>query len=84
MFGEDDCGGLESEGLLPGFKKELGFVVPPRAVGGGDDGFAEGGDGRRRAVENVVPVMSFGAIFYLRVAPVPWSKKTEARSHTYA
>lgn len=69
VFGEDDGRALESEGLLARLKEQLGLVVAPRAVGGSNDGFTEGGDGRNWAVENVIPVMSLGAVFYLRVAP---------------
>lgn len=79
MLGEDDGCALEPEGFLARLEDQLRLVVPPRAIGGGDDGLAVGGDGGDRAVEYVVLVVSLRAIFYLRVAPM---HKQAAQSHT--
>lgn len=70
VFREDDCRALEPQGLLTGLKDELRFVVPPCAVGGSNDRLTVGRDGGRWAIENIIPIMSLGAIFYLRVAPI--------------
>lgn len=70
MFGEDDGCALEPEGLLAWLEDHLRLVVPPCAIGGCDDGLAVRGDGGDRAIEYVILVMSLGAVFYLRVAPI--------------
>lgn len=75
-LGEDDGRALEPQRLLPGLEVQLGLVVPPGAVGGGDDRLAVGGNGGDGTVEDVIPVVLLGVVFHLGVAPVKGSEKS--------
>lgn len=78
-LGENDGRALKPHRLLAGLEDQLGLVVPPGAVGSGDDGLAVGGDGGDGAIEDVVPVVLLRVVLHLGIAPTEDSKVSGAQ-----
>lgn len=76
---ENDGRALKPHRLLAGLEDQLGLVVPPGAVGSGDDGLAVGGDRGDGAVEDVVPIVLLRVVLHLGIAPTEDSKGSGAQ-----
>lgn len=68
VFGVDDGGAPEAEGLLARLQIDLGLVAPPGAVSNGHHGLAEAGGGRDGRAVNLVLVVTVRVVLYLRGA----------------